>query len=229
MIRVATLALAAASLFSSLAQAQVVNQVQADFGVISPLPYSREFGTTFVRDAVGGYLTTATSRGTTTTGSIDGSVVSRPLVSQPGSANFNFYDDLLFTMPATDGSLTASAVSVSFLNVLGIDNLQARLYRVGSDGLSTGAVSGGATYAWASTTPLGGSTLSLTTFGAPVALLAGATYALEVRGLVYGPTASYGGNVNVSAVPESGSLSLALAGLLVAGGVGRRLSARRAG
>jgi len=223
MIRVATLALAAASLFSSLAQAQVVNQVQADFGVISPLPYSREFGTTFVRDAVGGYLTTATSRGTTTTGSIDGSVVSRPLVSQPGSANFNFYDDLLFTMPATDGSLTASAVSVSFLNVLGIDNLQARLY-----GLSTGAVSGGATYAWASTTPLGGSTLSLTTFGAPVALLAGATYALEVRGLVYGPTASYGGNVNVSAVPESGSLSLALAGLLVAGGVGRRLSARRA-
>jgi len=119
-------------------------------------------------------------------------------------------------------------VSVSFLNVLGIDNLQARLYRVGSDGLSTGAVSGGATYAWASTTPLGGSTLSLTTFGAPVALLAGATYALEVRGLVYGPTASYGGNVNVSAVPESGSLSLALAGLLVAGGVGRRLSARRA-
>ena len=53
MIRVATLALAAASLFSSLAQAQVVNQVQADFGVISPLPYSREFGTTFVRDAVG--------------------------------------------------------------------------------------------------------------------------------------------------------------------------------
>ena len=32
---------------SSQASANVINVVQADFGVISPLPYSRSFGDTF--------------------------------------------------------------------------------------------------------------------------------------------------------------------------------------
>lgn len=203
---------------SSLAQAAVTNQVQADLGVISPLPYTNHFGDTFIANGQG-YLTTANAGGIVRQGSIDGSVLSRPLVSQPGNANFNFYDDYLFTMPGTGGSLNASAVSLSFTDLLGVNNLQARLYAVGADGLSTGGATG-AVYAWVSATSTAGGTLNLTTFGAPVDLLAGVTYALEIRGLATGPTASYGGSLVVTAVPEANGLALSLAGIVGLGLVG---------
>lgn len=222
MVRVVRHALAAAALLgSAFVQAAVVNQVQANFGVVSPLPYSRHFGTTFQQAANGGYTTVASSAGTVTYGQIDGSVLNAPLVSLPGSANFNFYDDHLFTMPGTDGTLTASAISVSFGNVLGIDHLQARLYEVPAAGLSTGPVIG-ASYAWLTVQPLSGGVLNATFFEPPVSLMSGKQYALEVRGLVHGPTASYGGNVNIAAVPESDALGLALAGLGVTVWLARR-------
>lgn len=212
----------------SHASANVVNVVQADFGVISPLPYSRSIGNTFTSIAgTAGYTTSASSSrdGTTltNTGSIDGSVITRNLGPQfPGAtANFNFYDDYVFTMPGEDGHLTASAVSVNFGTFLGISNLQARFYAV-TDALTTGTPNTTVSYAWVSVTDLNGAALGVTTFNNPLTLTAGVQYALEVRGLVYGATASYGGNVNVTPVPEADGLALALAGLTVAGWLASR-------
>ncbi len=213
---------------STQASANVVNVVQADFGVISPLPYSRSFGDTFSGIAgTAGYTTSASSSRDgstiTNTGSIDGSVVTRPLGPQfPGaSASFNFYDDYVFTMPGEAGQLTASAVSVSFGSFLGVSNLQARFYAV-TDALTTGTPNTAVSYAWISVTDLNGASVGVTTFSNPLPLTAGVQYALEIRGLVFGPTASYGGNVNITPVPEADSFALALAGLTVAGWVASR-------
>ncbi len=227
--RIALAALAIASIaISTQASANVVNVIQADFGVISPLPYSRSFGDTFTGIAgTAGYTTSASSSRDgstiTNTGSIDGSVVSRNLGPQfPGaSADFNFYDDYVFTMPGEAGQLTASAVSVNFGAFLGIHNLQARFYAV-TDALTTGTPNTAVSYAWVSVTDLNGASVGVTAFSAPLMLTDGVQYALEIRGLAYGPTASYGGNVNISPVPESDGLALALAGLTVAGWVASR-------
>lgn len=212
----------------SQASANVINVVQADFGIISPLPYSRSFGDTFTSIAgTAGYTTAASSSRDgatiTNTGSIDGSVVNRNLGPQfPGAtANFNFYDDYVFTMPGENGHLTASAVSVNITNLLGIDNLQARFYAV-TDALTTGTPNTTLSYAWTTVTPLNGASVNVTAFDTPLPLTAGVQYALEIRGLVHGVTASYGGNVNISPVPEADGLALALAGLTAAGWVASR-------
>lgn len=230
------IALAALAIFSvtaaSQAAAAVVNVVQADFGVISPLPYSRSFGNTFTSIlGTAGYTTSAASSRNgstiTNTGSIDGSVVTRNLGPQfPGAtANFNFYDDYVFTMPGEPGQLTASAVSVSFGSYLGISNLQARFYAV-TDALTTGTPNTPVSYAWRSVTDLGGNALNVTSFNNSLTLTQGVQYALEIRGLVFGPTASYGGNVNIAPVPEPEGLALVLAGL---GAMGLVASRRRLG
>lgn len=226
-IAMAALAIVSATI-SSQAAANVVNVTQADFGVISPLPYSRSFGDTFTSIAgTAGYTTSASSSRDnstlTNTGSIDGSVITRGLGPQfPGaSADFNFYDDYVFTMPGENGHLTASAVSVNFGSFLGISNLQARFYAV-TDSLTTGTPSTTVSYAWVSVTDLNGASVGVTAFSNPIALTAGVQYALEIRGLAYGPTASYGGNVNISPVPEGDGVSLALAGLTVAGWLASR-------
>lgn len=225
--RIALAALAIASI-SSHAFADVENVIQANFGVISPLPYSRSFGDTFTSIAgTAGYTTSASSSRDNSTltraGSIDGSVITRNLGPQfPGTtADFNFYDDYVFTMPGESGQLTASAVSVSFGSFLGISNLQARFYAT-TNGLTTGVPNTTVSYAWISVTDLNGASVGVTAFSNPIALTAGVQYALEIRGLAYGPTASYGGNVNISPVPEADGVSLALAGLTVAGWLASR-------
>jgi len=227
-IALAAWAIASATI-SSQAAANVVNVMQADFGVISPLPYSRSFGDTFTSIAgTAGYATSASSSRDnatiTNTGSIDGSVINRALGPQfPGAtANFNFYDDYVFTMPGETGHLTASAVSVNFGSLLGIRSLQARLYAIPSEGLTTGALLGTAVYAWTTVTDLSGASVAVTAFNTPITLTDGVRYALEIRGLAFGPQASYGGNLNVSPVPEADGLALALAGLGVAGWMASR-------
>lgn len=213
--------------FSSASQATaaVVNVVQADFGVISPLPYSRSFGNSFTSIAgTAGYNTAASSShitGTSSnTGSIDGSVVTS------GGLSYNFYDDHVFTMPGQSGALTASAVSVSFGALQGIDNLQVRFYET-TNNLSTGNPGVPVFVGWQSVTALGGgAALNVSTFNNPLSLNAGVQYTLEIRGLVFGPTASYGGNVNITPVPEPEGLALALAAL---GAVGLVASRRRIG
>lgn len=142
--------------------------------------------------------------------------------TSPGTqAFYDFYDDFVFTMPGTNGSLTASAVSVSFQNIFGINNLQARLYDLTGSALTTGSPTNGAVYAWSSSMNVGGSTLTVSTFNAPIYLQSGHAYTLEIRGDVFGPTASYSGNINIQddtpAVPENESWALAFIGLALIG------------
>jgi hypothetical protein len=209
-------ALLSASLWSAPAQAAVVNQVQADFGVITALPYARHFGTTFTDDGIGGHTTVSSSGATVTTGGIDGSVVTRPLGNESGTARFNFYDDHLFTTGDSAGVLTAAALSIGFEGQ-GIENLQVRLYELGGDGLTTGTPESEVTHGWLSASAQDGAVLNLTSFRSPVTLKAATTYTLEVRGLVLGPTASYGGNLSISAVPELSSWVMVAIGLSLIG------------
>lgn len=200
-------ALGALSL-SSAAMA-VTNQVQANLGVISPFPYTHVISNSFVASPLGsGVFTDA-----------QGHTISdaTALVTSSGAV-FNFYDDFLFTMPSsTNGSLTASALSISLGNVVGINNLQARLYST-TNGLTTGAAPG-LISAWSTPTSVGGTTITMTSFNSPAQLVNGTTYALEIRGNVVGAGGNYAGSLLVQAVPvpEAEGYAMALAGLGVVG------------
>jgi MYXO-CTERM domain-containing protein len=216
MIRTSQLALAIAMLIGSSAAFAVTNNVQANYGTVTP-PTAKGFSNTFVGLGGGNYVDATghtVSDSTAQTLSLGGGAT--------GTATFNFYDDYLFTMPTTaGGSLAASAMSLSFGNLFGINNLQARFYEVPATGLTTGRP---ATLisAWSTATNVGGNTITVSTFENPINLVGGATYAMEVRGQVFGAAGSYGGSLNISAVPEAESWALALVGLGVAGVVARR-------
>jgi hypothetical protein len=208
---------AAAALCASVAHAAPTNIVQANYGSIA-LPLSQGFSNSFTSTGGAGYVDASGD-------AIDGSTITAPFkASEPlVTGVFNFYDDFVFTLPtSTGGTLTASAVSVSLLNLFGINNLQVRLYAVQSGALTTGSpasvVSG-----WSSPMNAGDSTLTVSTFTTPLAVAAGQTYALEVRGQVMGATGSYGGNLNISPVPEAEGWALSVMGLALAGLAGRRL------
>ncbi len=196
-------ALLAALLVAQAAHA-ATNDVQANFGVINPLPFSHSLANNFTATAPGVF-----------TDSLGYTVSDATAVTTSSGTVYNFYDDYLFTMPSTGGTLTASAVSLSLGNIIGINNLQARLYST-ANGLTTGAAPG-IVSAWSTPTSVGGTTITMTSFGQPVTLVSGVTYALEVRGQVVGAGGNYGGSFLVqSAVPEASSGALALAGLSVA-------------
>jgi hypothetical protein len=115
--------------------------------------------------------------------------------SVPGG--FGFYDDFLFTIPAASTNSITSTIGLS--NILGIDNLQVRLYNAAQNtslpvlGTPNGVVINGWT-----TLIAPGSSISVIS---PNSLSAG-TYVLEVRGNVTGSAGgSYSGVMNVSPVP----------------------------
>jgi hypothetical protein len=192
----------------------VTNNVQSDYGTIS-LPFTRSIGNTFTTNGAGAFLD-ATGH------TVSAATISQPVVSAPGNANYNFYDDFEFTMPGSSGTLTASAISVSFSSVLGIDNLQLRLYPAAS-GLSLGVPASLVT-GWSQIVSAGTQTITVSSFAHPVTLDAGTLYTLEVRGDIVGSSGgSYGGNVNIAAVPEPASLAMLLAGVLAVGFVVRRV------
>jgi hypothetical protein len=222
MIRPFKLALvAAAALCCSAAFAAPTNVIQADFGNIT-LPFSQGVSNTFIANTSGGY-------GDATGHTIDGSTLTAAFSpSAPAVTGvFNFYDDFTFTLPeTTSGSLTASAVSVSFANLIGINNLQVRLYSVVAGALTTGAAGPSLVSGWSTPLSAGTSTLTVSTFANPITVAAGKTYTLEIRGDVFGPTGSYGGNLNIvstPAVPEAEGWALAVMGLSLLGVAARRM------
>ena len=133
--------------------------------------------------------------------------------SVPGG--FGFYDDFLFTVPAASTNSITSTIGLS--NILGIENLQVRLYNAALNsplpvlGTPNGIVIEGWT-----TLIAPGSSISIIS---PSSLSAG-TYVLEVRGTATGSAGgSYSGVMNVSPVPVPATLWLfgsAMGGLLVA-------------
>lgn len=210
-LQIAAISLVAIGSQSAMA---VSNDLQANYGTIA-LPFSQGFSNSFTGLGGGNFVD---QHGFTVS---DSTAIIANIVSAPGTATYNFYDDFEFTMPgASAGSLTASAVSISFANVFGISNLQARLYPV-TTGLTTGGAPGLVT-AWTAPTNSGGTTVTVSTFDSPKYLTAGTMYTLEIRGNVFGPTGSYGGNLNISAVPEAESWALAFVGLGLLGAVASR-------
>lgn len=119
-------------------------------------------------------------------------------------AGFGFYDDFLFTIPTASANAITSTIGLS--NILGIDNLQVRVYNAATNsplpvlGMPNGIVLEGWT-----TLIAPGSSISIL---APASLHAG-TYVLEVRGTVAGSAGgSYSGVLNVAAVPVPAGLWL---------------------
>ena len=106
-------------------------------------------------------------------------------------------------------------MSVNLSSLLGIDNLQARVYEINSVGdLTTGVPNMLLADAWSTGISANGFSATVLTFANPVPLPAGQMYAFEVRGNVTGTAGgSYGGNLNVSAVPEPDGWMLCFAGM----------------
>jgi hypothetical protein len=150
--------------------------------------------------------------------------------TQPGASTnplYNFVDVYTFTYTGTGG--TGSGSAISFANTIdaSITNLQAAVFALPTSLFASPAAAGsylasqgdisGALNPW-TTMSLG--TGSATTFSS--ALVAGTSYAIEIRGLVGSAGASYGGNLSITSVPEPSALST-----LLLGGISVFLAARR--
>jgi len=192
------------------AHASPANHLLADYGSIT-LPFTHSIGNTFSGSQVGGFT------------SQDGSPV---VTASINSLNY-FYDDVIFTLPQSpQASFDAAAVTIDMGSFLGLQNFSARLYKLtnGQESLTTGLPSSGTPIqAWTSTALLAPGLTSTTVLFQNVSLQAGASYALEVRGTINGAFGgSYGGNLNITPVPEPGSLALLGASLGVMALVSRR-------
>lgn len=151
-----------------------------------------------------------------------GNSFSHPTTSSIGSTGFGFYDDFVFTIPAA----TADAISstIDFANVLGINNLQTRLYNFsGNPNLPVlGSPVGGAIDAWSNTFNLAPGTQQIVDV-LPMTVLGAGTYVLEVRGNVTGTNGgSYSGNLNLVPTPLPAALPLLLSGVGLLGWRSRR-------
>jgi len=142
--------------------------------------------------------------------------------SQIGSTGFGFYDDFIFTVSAAMANAITS--TIDFANVLGINNLQVRLYNFSGNPNPPvlGPPNGGVIDAWSSTfsiAPGAHETVSVL----PMTYLNAGTYVLEVRGNVTGGAGgSYSGTLNLVPAPLPAALILMLSGLGFLGGAFRR-------
>jgi hypothetical protein len=132
--------------------------------------------------------------------------------------SFGFYDDYVFDVPASLANSIASTISLS--NLLGIDNLQVRLYQAPAS-LNLLPILGNPTLVpyslalydgWSS--PMYFAGFTATTAILPVTPLVAGRYVLEVRGSVVGSAGgSYTGVLNVTPVPLPPGLPLLLGGM----------------
>ncbi len=131
---------------------------------------------------------------------------------------FEFYDDFVFTIAAASANAITS--TISFADILGISDLQVRLYNAAGQGSLPviGAPVGGAIEAWSNPISAGATTGTVAVLSNSV--LSAGTYVLEIRGNVSGSAGgSYSGSLNVAPVPVPGALILfgsALSGVLAA-------------
>jgi hypothetical protein len=140
--------------------------------------------------------------------------------------SYGFYDDYVFTIGANQINSVTSSLSLG--TSLGITDLQARLYRLTSEGIAplTTTPQGPNIQGWSQTTLFSGGALQAIVIGAdtPVYLSAG-TYVLEIRGTTANGIpggGGYSGNLNLTAVPLPASLWTLLGGLGVLGVAARR-------
>lgn len=207
MFQLRSIAIAACGLFSaaSVAWAAAANHVVANFGDVQ-LPFTRSIGNTFSASGTVGFV------------SEDGS----PVVPATVGDKSYFYDDYVFNLPlAPQASFNAAAVSIDLGSFLSLQNFSARLYKLdaGLASLTTGLPSSGVpVQSWTSSALLAPGLTGTTVLFQNVNLLAGASYALEFRGTIAGAFGgSYGGNLNITPVPEPSSAAIVLAALGVLG------------
>ena len=143
---------------------------------------------------------------------------------------FGFYDDYVFDVSASQANSITSTISLS--NLLGIDNLQVRLYQSPVN-LNLLPILGNPTVVpylltvydgWSA--PMNFANFTGTTAILPITPLAAGRYVLEVRGTSVGTAGgSYTGLLNVTPVPLPPALSLLLGGigLFIVLGLVRRL------
>jgi len=208
--------------------------MQFRFGVIAAIGVSGALSLAFAEPAAAAtisYSTTANGR----TGSGAVNALTAPgsygffnefhsptsVIAGSPSPGYGFYDDLVFSISgATTSSLTST---LSLGNLLGIGNLQVRLYNASTNpNLPVlGAPVGGAIDAWStSINVVPGSTQTIDVL--PPTLLGPGSYVLEIRGNVTGSAGgSYAGTLNLAPVPLPAALPMLLSGLGLFGAMRR--------
>jgi hypothetical protein len=143
--------------------------------------------------------------------------------TQIGSTGFGFYDDFIFSVATSSADAITS--TIDFANVLGINNLQVRLYNFSGNPnppVLIGAPNGGVLDGWSQTFNLAPGTQQIVNV-LPMTPLNAGTYVLEVRGNVTGSGGgSYSGTLNLVPAPLPAALPLMLTGLGLLGGAARR-------
>jgi PEP-CTERM motif len=136
------------------------------------------------------------------------------------STGTTFFDDYIFTIP--NGSVNSVTSSINLDSILGLSNLQARLY-TGSTHQTGAVVPGTLMSAWGTTVNYS-PTVSATTVVLNPLLLNAGTYTFQVRGTVAGTSGgSYAGVLNLTPpVPEPETYGMLIAGLAVVGFATRR-------
>lgn len=139
------------------------------------------------------------------------------------SASGAFHDAYYFTIP--EAFATSVTTSVTIGELLGINNLQARLYSGHSNTLTGTPLPSGSFMSQGWSTQLSaapGVTLNTVVLSPLNPLLAG-NYTLQVRGTASGlGGGSYAGTLNLTPVPEVETYAMFLAGLGLMGFISRR-------
>ena len=153
--------------------------------------------------------------------------VDMPTTGTWAGYSYNFYDDYTFTITSAQANLVSITSTISFAQLSGITNLQARLFS-GTGGPFRSTVAQPAIIeAWGPTFSAGVATGSNAILATTTTPIAAGTYTLEIRGLasVAAPsTATYSGQLSVQAVPEPQTWAMFAAGLALLGfGIKRRV------
>lgn len=179
--------------------ASSANHLVADYGNVG-VPFTHSIGNTFSGTPSSGFV------------SQDGTPV---VTAHIGTLDY-FYDDYVFTLPTEPlASFNAAAVTIDLGSFLSLQNFSARLYKLdsGLSALTTGLPSSGTPLKpWTSSALLGTGFTGTAVLFDNISLQAGASYALEFRGTIAGAYGgSYGGNLNITPIPEPATASLVLA------------------
>ena len=145
-----------------------------------------------------------------------------PIITNSPSPGFGFYDNFYFSVPAAVAADSITS-TINLSNVVGISNLQVRLYNSANNIPPVlGSPQGGVTEAWSTSINVApGETGTVAVLNTTITQPG--KYVLEVRGTAVGSLGgSYSGTLNVSPVPLPATFPILLSGLGLLGGFVRK-------